>query len=224
MDNASWLTRWQDGRIGFHQPDGHPALAAYWNWLDPDSHEPVLVPLCGKARDMASLAGHGHAVYGVELSERAARDFFAESDVSPTIFETRGSKRFQGDWAGGGSVTIDVADFFERAGISWPCCGLFFDRAALIALPASMRPRYVKHLIEALSTKARGLLITLDYPSGQMTGPPFSVGNDEVHALYGHAFTVTQLASRDALADNDHLQASGVSRLTEHTYLLQRRE
>ncbi len=223
MDNASWLARWQDGRIGFHQPEGHPALAAYWDWLDPNSHEHVLTPLCGKARDMATLADRGHAVHGIELSEHAAQAFFEESDVSPAIFETADGKCYQGEWASGGSVSIVVADFFKRAGISGSGCELFFDRAALIALPASLRERYVERLIEDLAENARGLLITIDYPAGQMTGPPFSVTENDVHALYGQAFTITKLSARDALADNDPIQSSGMSRLVENTFLMQRR-
>ena len=40
----------------------------------------VLVPLCGKAHDLAFLAERGHRVVGVELSEIAVRAVFSEHE------------------------------------------------------------------------------------------------------------------------------------------------
>jgi hypothetical protein len=47
MEN-SWRQRWQEGRIGFHLEETHPALLKYWPTLGVPSGAKVLVPLCGK--------------------------------------------------------------------------------------------------------------------------------------------------------------------------------
>ena len=55
-----------------------------------------------------------------------------------------------------------------------------------------------------------------------MNGPPFSVSDEEVRALYGDHFEITSLANMDVLADNPHLQQKGLKRLVESVYKLSR--
>ncbi len=57
-----------------------------------------------------------------------------------------------------------------------------YDRAALVALPADLRPGYVGHTQSLLKTRAMQLLITLEYDQSAANGPPFSVLPDEVKA------------------------------------------
>ena len=45
----------------------------------------VLVPLCGKTRDLLYLAGHRHQVLGVEFVERAVQDFFRETGIEHRV-------------------------------------------------------------------------------------------------------------------------------------------
>src|SRR5690606_40297026 len=61
----------------FHQATVTPQLERHWDALGLPAGGTVFVPLCGKSLDMAWLAGRGHRVLGVELSEVAVRDFFA---------------------------------------------------------------------------------------------------------------------------------------------------
>ncbi|WP_162622680.1 thiopurine S-methyltransferase [Salinisphaera orenii] len=222
MTPATWLEKWQTGPIRFHQPDGHPALIEHWASLEATGNERVLVPLCGKARDMATLAERGHAVHGIELSQRAAIDFFAESGLTPSVL-THDPDCYRGEWPGGGAVEIDVGDFFELADRPGRSCELFFDRAALIALPPSTQARYVAQMSAMLAYDARGLLITLEYPDSAMSGPPFSIPEDEVRKLFNDDFVVTRLASRDVLSLYDHLRDNGLPSLYEHVFQLRRR-
>ena len=90
MDPDFWLERWSRDEIGFHQADGNPLLAAHWPTLELPPDAQVLVPLCGKTPDMAWLAARGHAVIGVELSDKAARAFFAEQQLQPEIRQRDG--------------------------------------------------------------------------------------------------------------------------------------
>ena len=77
MEN-SWRQRWQEGRIGFHLEETHPALLKYWPTLGVPSGAKVLVPLCGKSLDMRWLADQGHPVLGIELAPEAIEQFLAQ--------------------------------------------------------------------------------------------------------------------------------------------------
>ncbi|KCB29567.1 putative thiopurine S-methyltransferase, partial [Bordetella hinzii L60] len=57
----------------------------------------------------------------------------------------------------------------------------------------------------------RGLLLTLDYPQAEMDGPPFSLDEAEVLALYGEQARL--IDRRDILAKDPKFAARGVTRL-----------
>jgi thiopurine S-methyltransferase len=163
----------------------------------------VLVPLCGKAVDLAYLAGLGHDVVGVELVEDAVAAFFAEHALTPTIARDEAFVRYQA-----GGITILAGDVFATTpGVLGPIDALY-DRAALIALPPDLRARYVEHLRGMLAAGTPGLLVTLEYPQDAMAGPPFAVLEDEVRQLYD-GVEVTLLD--DEPADAPRLRAAGVS-------------
>ncbi len=71
-----WLERWEQGRIGWHEPDGNANLKRHWPDLDNGSR--VLVPFCGKTHDLIWLANRGLDIVGVELSQIAVEAFFTE--------------------------------------------------------------------------------------------------------------------------------------------------
>jgi thiopurine S-methyltransferase len=50
-----------------------------------------------------------------------------------------------------------------------------YDRASLIALDEGLRQKYVKHLNDIIVRGVRILLLTLNYPQHQRSGPPFAV-------------------------------------------------
>ena len=75
-----WLTRWEEGRIGWHEAEGNSALRKFWPRLPAGSR--VLVPLCGKSSDLLFLAREGCDVTGVELSDIAAKAFFEENELA----------------------------------------------------------------------------------------------------------------------------------------------
>jgi thiopurine S-methyltransferase len=82
MEAAFWHQRWEENRIGFHQADFNRWLQSWWSAQQ--QGEPVLVPLCGKSRDMLWLSGQGHPVDGFELSAVAINSFFSENKLSET--------------------------------------------------------------------------------------------------------------------------------------------
>lgn len=191
VDAEFWHQRWADKQIGFHQSAPNPLLLAHIGALDLEAGARLALPLCGKTVDIAWLRHQGFRVVGVELSEIAVRELFEENDWSPTITPFGNLARYSAP-----GVDIFVGDFFEMSAALLGPVDAVFDRAALVALPAPMRPRYAKHLT-AISGKAPQLLITFSYDQAIMPGPPFSVQASEVDQLYGHEFDLNALITQD---------------------------
>ncbi|MEE4278440.1 MAG: thiopurine S-methyltransferase [Halieaceae bacterium] len=213
MEPDFWNKRWQAGQIGFHAPDVHWALSSHWPSLGHPVDQPVLVPLCGKSLDLRWLAERGHAVTGIELNSTAVSDFFREWQRLPRSL-TRDSSLMRGFEADG--VQLWQGDFFDfQTEQRYPS---FYDRAALIALPAAMRSDYARKLRACLDHAATGLLVTLEYDQNLKDGPPFSVSFEEVDSMAG--FHAAPLERRDVLGESPKFRQSGVDRLYETVYRL----
>jgi thiopurine S-methyltransferase len=218
MDHAFWHDRWQRGDVGFHQAVVHDQLQRIWPRLAVQTGSSVFVPLAGKSLDMAWLAQQGHRVIGVELSEIAVREFFTEAVLTPTIVQTTSFSVFAA-----GLFTIYCGDIFDLAAQHLADVSAVYDRAALIALPEPLRQRYVSHLTHLLEPDSEVLLIAIDYPAGEMDGPPFAVPFKDVHRLYAPAFDIDVIETRDGLVHSDNLKKRGITRLEETAYRLRRR-
>lgn len=220
MEPDFWHQRWQENRIGFHKDEVNPYLIECWPRLGIAPPARVFVPLCGKSLDLVWLLEQGYQVEGVELSELAVQAFFDEQKLP--------YKQAQlGEWRvwEGENIRLWCGDLFRLTSAQTGALEAVYDRAALIALPAPMRRRYVRHL-RVLAGESPQLLITLSYPQDAMDGPPFSVEAAEVQALYADAYDGTRrpCLRADVLADNPHLQARGLARLDESVYVLQVRK
>lgn len=218
MDPDFWCQRWHEGRIGFHQQRVTPLLEEYWDKVDVPAGGQVFVPLAGKSLDLPWLAARGHRVLGVELSQLAIEQFFTENNLVPTMQASVCGMRYIA-----GEIELVCGDAFALGADALADCTGVYDRAALIALPPLMRKQYATDLYSRLPTGCRGLLITLEYPQGDKQGPPFSVTEDQVHALYARDWTVDLLERRDILATQPGFIADGVTSLQTVAYRLQRR-
>ncbi len=210
MQPEFWHKKWASGQIGFHLPEVNPYLQRHW--AVPETAR-VLVPLCGKSLDLAWLAGRGHRVLGIELSDKAIEDFFSEHRIEPDISENGAFKVYRGD-----AIELWCGDFFALTASDVADCTALYDRAALIALPAPMRERYAAHLQQILPQGVQGLLITLDYDQTQMPGPPFAVGDDEVQRLLECVWQMEVLEEQDVLSESGKFLQAGVTRLEERVY------
>jgi len=190
-------------------------LQKYWPTLAVPKGGRVLVPLAGKSLDMVWLAAQGHAVLGVELSQLAVDQFFEENELRPATHESVYGKHYVS-----GNIEIICGDIFKLdAQVLSHCVGVY-DRAALVALPEAMRAEYVRHVYGQLSPACRGLLITLDYPQEEMAGPPFSVVDSEVQAIFAGVAPAVIIDRRDILDKEPKFQGAGVSRLDTVVYRL----
>ncbi|MGM0783646.1 MAG: thiopurine S-methyltransferase [Pseudomonadota bacterium] len=183
-----WLERWREGRIGFHRDGTHPALLRHWPLLGARPGTKVLVPLCGKSLDMRWLARHDHPVLGIELAEEAIEQFVAEGNGAVSRYRQEPFAICRQ-----GSVELWCGDFFHFHIEQAAEIGAFYDRAALIALPAATRQRYAFHLAQLIPPGAPGLLISLTRAPGDTGGPPYSTDAAEVRALFEPNFRVTHL-------------------------------
>lgn len=218
MDPAFWHARWQERRIGFHQDRPTPLMLRYWPALGLARGTRVFVPLCGKSLDMGWLASQGLEVLGVELSETAVREFFDEHGLVPTVEETPHGLHFRA-----GAVEIVCGDAFALDPRLLAGCGAVLDRAALIALPGSMRRRYVDALHARLPRGCRGLVVTLEYPPHEKDGPPFPVDAAEIDALFARDWDARLLERRDILDLQPAFVDEGVTSLHAAVYRIERR-
>jgi thiopurine S-methyltransferase len=218
MEPRFWHERWAINQIGFNQSDVNPYLQRFWPELNLKPGERVLVPLCGKTIDMRWLNQQGLHVVGVELSEKAVQDFFSEGGVEPRV-EVRGHFKVYSVEA----CEIWCGDFFALKAKDIGNCSALYDRAALIALPAEMRWRYVECLNRILPADCRGLLISLDYEQSEIAGPPFSVPEEEVMQLLSREWRVKLIADEDVLHKSRKFLDAGASRLIETAYRMFRR-
>ena len=215
METDFWLERWERNQIGFHQDAVNSYLIKHLPELRLRAGDPVFVPLCGKTLDMLWLDEQGYAVLGVELSPLAIESFFKENARRVRCVQAGMFTR----WTSG-SLDILCGDFFDLTREDLGGAKAVYDRASLIALPPHMRPAYAAHMAGLLPSASRILLVTLEYPEGEMAGPPFSVGEREVRRLYHDWFDVKVLGSTDILAQNPRFRDRGLTRLCEIVYLL----
>lgn len=223
MKAEYWLQRWREGRTGWHHTDVMPLLLQHWSALQVPAGTRVLVALCGKTLDMPWLSQQGLRVLGVELSPLAVQTFLSENELQASHREAGDGVHYTITNPPGGEIEIINGDVFGVAPGQLANCGAFYDRATMIALPAALRTRLAGEVYAKLPVGARGLLITLDYPEGEMQGPPFSVDDAEVHRLFDAHWTIDQLERRDILASQPSFSENGITALHTAVYQLTRR-
>lgn len=211
-DPEFWHNKWAANQIGFHLEDVNPLLTQFWQALEPSRTQNVFVPMCGKSEDLIWLASKHDSVQGVELSKIAVRALFAEHLYTPLVTTMNGQyERYQFD-----ELDIYAGDYFNAP---IDDVELIYDRAALIAMPESMRQAYVEKLKSVLKPGGKILLVGLDYAQEEMAGPPFSVPHAEIKTLFDD-FTITHLYRDDA--DENHPRIKkGPSRFAEEVWLLE---
>ena len=174
-----WISRWQEGRTGFHGAAVHDHLVRFEDAFLSGGPHRVLVPLCGKTIDLDWLGQQGHEVVGIELSPVATRAVmtrqthtFATDDLGPF-------RRHQG-----GRTTLLEGNVFGATPELLGSFDRIWDRAALVALPPEMRPRYTRTLRALLTPGGLLLQNSFAYDQSKMNGPPFSVPTEEVAEHY----------------------------------------
>ena len=213
MKHDFWHERWEKQEIGFHLSKTNPALTSHWQTIPVDLGERVLVPLCGKSVDILWLLRQGYQVVGVELSE-VALDALAES-IEET-FSLAVDKQQVGDlilYRAAGILLI-CGDWFSLTSFDTGPINAVYDRAALVAMPETMRADYANQLL-TISQNAPQLLVTFEYDQNEMAGPPFSVDESQVAEFYAGTMDIDLMADKDCLVDEPKFRERGLSALRE---------
>ncbi|MEM7469236.1 MAG: thiopurine S-methyltransferase [Pseudomonadota bacterium] len=182
METDFWLARWAQNEIGFHETDFHPMLRQHWQTVidraslsDASTQHAVFVPLCGKSRDMLWLMACGFHVCDIELSHLAVDAFFRENNLAYEKSTESNLIKYAGD-----NVTLWCGDIFALEHTQLPLINLFYDRAALVALPPDIRARYVTKLTDLMAPNAHGLVVSLEYDLSLLNPPPHAITIDSV--------------------------------------------
>ena len=207
-----WHNRWDKQLTGWHRDVFNDLLEKHWSSIDPPKEGEVLVPLCGKSLDMIWLAKQGHKVTGLELVQQAIETFFLENKLeSSTIKVDKHIKHSSPPF------TIFQGNIFDlQSGMIQ--ADAWYDRAAMVALPNSLREEYVKQIYNQTKPGAVGLLITFSYPEEEMEGPPFSLPDQAVMDYFSNGFEVESLEKIDLEDEKDR----GLSKVTSTVFKITR--
>ncbi len=192
MDQEFWNRCWHKNEIGFHEALPNDLLVSYADALYLKSGDRLLLPLCGKTRDIGWLVAQGYRVVGVELNEKAVLQLFDELSITP-------DKQFINadlNCYHSSAVSIYQGDIFKLTVEQLGSVDAVYDRAAFVALPDAMRQRYSRHLLQ-LCAAAKQLLIVFEYDQDQLSGPPFSISEAEIKRHYLANYNISQLHSRE---------------------------
>ena len=216
MKKEFWLEKWQNNQTGFHKEFTHPLLVEYIEKLNLSQGDTIFVPLCGKTVDMLWLNQQGFHVIGVELSQLAVEQFFAENDLEFV-------KTQEGEFAvyRHENIAVYQGDFFALSTLHLKGVKSVYDRAALIALPDDLVDKYVEKMQKIIPENSKELLITLEFIKklGPL-GPPFTTPDDTVKKLFATYQSVELLQEVDIISREAKFKELGCDYVYERIYLI----
>ena len=214
---TDWIDRWENNKIGWHAEQVNRHLIRYLDRFEILTGESIFVPLCGKTNDMLFLLEKNLKVIGVEMSNIAIKQFFSENQVDYVVSQIDKFILYEGT-----GIKIYCGDFFDLESRHLENITAVYDRASLIALNEDLRQKYVKHLSDIIDFNARILLLTLNYPQHQRSGPPFAVSKEEVDQLFNGSFDIHELYCIEDIENEPMFQNLGVDFVEKAVYLLQK--
>ena len=217
MQPDFWLDRWRAAQIGFHQAATDRHLMAYWPNLKLPASSSVFVPLCGKSLDLLWLNARGHSVAGVELSPIALESFCMEHGIPARRRVLADFDVYQAE-----RLALFRGDFFKLTRKLLGNVSAVYDRAALISWAPPLRSAYVDHMAALTDAGTQTLLISVEYPPAQMSGPPFPLDRAAIDELYAEHHSIELLGSHEILDLEPRLRARGLTELREIAYKLTR--
>lgn len=189
-----WESQWAKGEINFHLPEVNDRLLDYMNELVGVSEDGsvadstpknILVPLCGKSKDLIHLHSQGHVVVGCEGVEQACTEFFSENNIQYSrslIDGVDGSVFISED----GRIRLYQCDFLAlTSDILSTKFDAVWDVQALVSINPRDRKQYVRTVRSLLADEFRYLLVTIEYEPFAHLGRPHSISYNAVKELFG---------------------------------------
>jgi len=214
MEASFWHKCWQRNTLGFHQETIHPFLESRLMPCLTGKEQQVFVPLCGKSLDMFWLAEH-MAVVGSELSDIACHDFFSEQHITYHKTREKGFNCFSYN-----NICLWQGDFFKLSSSTFTPFDWIYDRAAIIALPKDLQKKYVQHLLSFMSEGTKMLLISIEFPEHELSGPPFPVTERDISELFD-GYSVQCIAVQPLKDKRFAQRRFNVTSLIEKAYLIE---
>ncbi|XP_019729224.1 probable thiopurine S-methyltransferase [Hippocampus comes] len=219
VDLKEWEQRWEENRIGFHNPRVHKMLESHIDKvLAGRTGVRFFFPLCGKAVDMKWLADMGHSVVGVEIAEKAIQQFFMENNLTYSeepVPAMPGVKVFRNSEK---NISVYNCDLYNVSSSVVGQFGAIWDRGSLVAINPRDREKYASLIMSLMAQDCKYLLSTLMYNPELYKGPPFVVPGEQIPGLFGKQCNVELLLSQNVIEDR-HL-AWGIDYLIEQLYLI----
>ncbi|CAB1351224.1 unnamed protein product [Coregonus sp. 'balchen'] len=219
MALGEWEERWREERTGWHRPHVNKMLETnIEKVLDGRNGVKFFFPLCGKALDMKWLADMGHSVVGVEIAEKAIKQFFEENNMTyseETVSALPGAKVYKSSER---NISLYHCDLFNFSSAIEGQFGGIWDRGSLVAINPRDRQKYAALIRSLMDKDCRYLLDTLLYNPEVYKGPPFFVPDEQVQSLFGKSCDIELLQSVDALTDRE--KAWGMDFFTEKVHLI----
>lgn len=214
---TDWIQQWKDGETGWHSDAPNVKLIEFIDCLQLHKLETVFVPLCGKSQDMIYLLKRGYRVIGVEMSALAVNAFFKENKIPYTVQEAQDFTVYNAK-----NIRVFCGNYFDLNAGHLDKVKAVYDRASLIALPEDLRVKYAQHLYSITQSDCKALLLTLNYPQSQISGPPFAVDEAAVNSLF-KGFECQQLQCFNDIENEPKYLHANVDFIEKATYLLRKK-
>ncbi|MBI1993520.1 MAG: methyltransferase domain-containing protein, partial [Deltaproteobacteria bacterium] len=160
-----WDVRFREGRVPWDAGGVPHELAEYLAGASGGGR--ALIPGCGAAYEVAAFHEAGYEVIAIDFSPAAVAA--AARALGPLQGTVRLGDFFQYDF---GMVRFDI----------------IYERAFLCSLPRRFRPDYCARVFDLL--RPGGLLIGFFFYDPGESGPPFGLGQGELHDLLKERFVL----------------------------------
>ena len=210
MQISYWESRWQKNNIGFHNPEINAYLLEFAPISIPKNTKKVLVPLCGKTKDLVWLRNQGYEVIGVEAIPLACESFFLEQEIPFELKKSHGFTIYFSE-----NLELWCGDFFKFPDKVISECQFVYDRACIVALPTELRLKYIEKINQATTSGTNMLIHTFFYDQEKMAGPPFSVSNEEMELRFSEKWSLNTLFDNSVLAKYERYRTKGLDQLSE---------
>ncbi len=206
MEISYWKSRWRKNNTGWHMTEVYPMLPELWPKLALRDNATVLVPLCGKSRDMQWLAAQGFHIIGVEASSKALEQFMQSSDRQFSRTHSHGYTVFTST-----DINLWQGNFLNLPQRAIGPVNAIYDKASIVALPPEMRKEYSRKLLNLCNDTTEIFLQSFEYEQKEMNGPPFSVDENEIRSHFDQRFNITLMNERSIFENVKKFQQRGLS-------------
>lgn len=214
----TWRDVWETGQTRWHHTNLNQIFVKTYNTITSGKHGlTFLIPLCGKALELAWLYHQGNVVIGIEAVEKGVKEFLQENNLEYTMEKFDVGLLYQ---TLDKRLRIYCADFFKLSSDIIGQVDCVWDRGSLVAINKEDREKYAAMMKSYLKPSFQYVLEIIEYDVPVRPSVfPRTVSCDEVKQLYGDVCNITLLASSDR--DLKELpQVTGATWIKVHNLLL----